>query len=436
MTAPDLAAPVEGIASPSDTKAGHTEVRQASTRKGRYEFLDALRGVAAMAVVVQHAVEQVWPAWARISLSWFRMGEFGVVVFFLCSGFIIPASLERHGSQSRFWIGRFFRLYPVYWTALAAVLVLHFGFGRYPLDASYVDAPLRATLANATMLQGFLGAPLALGQSWSLAYELAFYGLVSALFVAGLHRRSIPLALAGLAVAVVPITGRMPGNALAGLGPKRAVAFLLLTAGAALAVGWACRGAGPMRWLAMGIVVVVVPLVLNRPENFRSTLYFFATLFVGTALYRWTAGQIDGRVIAGVVGLAAAAILAMNLTGDLDAVPDVSSGELRRAEIVTNLGAYAVFLLALARRHARFAPTLLLLGTISYSLYLNHSLVIYGLGWVAGNGIATAAVWVLLSVAISAVTYRFVERPAIEAGRRVMARRKPDTAHAGAASKA
>jgi len=145
-----------------------------------------------MVVVVQHALELVWPAWARFSFSWFRPGEFGVVLFFLCSGFIIPASLERHGSQSRFWIGRFFRLYPLYWSALAGALVLHYGFGRYPLDAGFISHPVRAVAGNATMAQDFLGVPLVLGQSWSLAYELAFYGIVSALFVAGAHRRSPP----------------------------------------------------------------------------------------------------------------------------------------------------------------------------------------------------------------------------------------------------
>lgn len=424
-----MAAPVEGI-------AGQADVKRASTRRGRYEFLDALRGIAAMAVIVQHALELVWPAWARFSVSWFRMGEFGVVLFFLCSGFIIPASLERHGSQPRFWIGRFFRLYPLYWSALAAVLLLHFGFDRYPLDDAYVDAPLWATLANATMLQDFLAAPLALGQSWSLAYELVFYGMVSALFVAGLHRRSVPLALAGFAIAVVPVMGRLPGKVFAGMGPKMAIAVIVVTVGATLVMGWACRAAGAMRWFAMAIVVVVVPLVLNRPENFRSALYFLATLFAGTALYRWTAGQIDGRVVAGLLTLAVAAIIAMNMTGDLDPVSGVATADLRRAEIVTNLGAYAVFLVALARRDARFARTLLLLGTISYSLYLNHSLVIYGLGWVAGNVFATVAAWVLLSVGVSAVTYRFVERPAIEAGRRIAGRPRSEAAHAGAASNA
>ena len=65
--------------------------------------------------------------------------------------------------------------------------------------------------ANATMAQHLLGQPLILGQSWTLGYELVFYGLVSVLFVAGLHRRSVLMSLVLLAGALVA------GNSLAPL---------------------------------------------------------------------------------------------------------------------------------------------------------------------------------------------------------------------------
>jgi hypothetical protein len=77
----------------------------ASTVKGRLEFLDALRGIAALAVALQHGAEILWPAYLRWSIEVFRPGEYGVFVFFICSGFIIPASLEKYGSVARFWIG-------------------------------------------------------------------------------------------------------------------------------------------------------------------------------------------------------------------------------------------------------------------------------------------------------------------------------------------
>lgn len=369
-----------------------------------------------MAVVVQHAMELVWPAWARFSVSWFRPGEFGVVLFFLCSGFIIPASLERHGSQARFWIGRFFRLYPLYWFALAAVVVLHYGFGRYPLDPVFLAHPLRGIAANATMAQDFLGVPLALGQSWSLAYELAFYGIVSALFVAGVHKRSAPIALGGFALAALPAATRVRGVALAHMGPKLALALVVATLGAAVAVAWLARSAGPSRWLAVAITVVVVPLVLNRPENFRTTGFLFATLFTGTVLYRVTAGQVSAATAVGVLAAGVAAIVLLSVTTRFDAPPGAN---LRRAEITTYIGAYAVFIAALAARAGRFPKSLVYLGTISYSLYLNHSLVIYAMGWKAHSAVVTVSLWVGLSIVLSAVTYRLIERPGIDLGHRL-----------------
>ena len=44
-------------------------------------------------------------------------------VFFLVSGYIIPASLERKGSVRGFWVSRAFRLYPLYIVGIAVSLL-------------------------------------------------------------------------------------------------------------------------------------------------------------------------------------------------------------------------------------------------------------------------------------------------------------------------
>jgi peptidoglycan/LPS O-acetylase OafA/YrhL len=170
-----------------------------------------------------------------------------------------------------------------------------------------------------------------------------------------------------------------------------------------------------LRWLAVAITVLVVPLVLNRPENFRTTCFLFATLFTGTVLYRVTTGELSAAAAAAVLAAAAVAVVLLCVTTEFDAPPGAN---LRRAEMTTYIGAYAVFVAALLARAAQFPKALLYLGTISYSLYLNHSLVIYGMGWVAHSAYVTVAVWVSLSVVSSVVTYRFIERPGIDIGHR------------------
>ncbi|HJZ09004.1 MAG TPA: acyltransferase family protein, partial [Trebonia sp.] len=64
----------------------------------RLAWLDALRGFAALCVVFDHgSTLLVLPA-RDFLYQWFNFGEYGVFVFFLVSGYIVPASLERKGS--------------------------------------------------------------------------------------------------------------------------------------------------------------------------------------------------------------------------------------------------------------------------------------------------------------------------------------------------
>ena len=38
--------------------------------------------------------------------QWINPGDYGVFVFFIISGYIVPASLERKGSARTFWVSR------------------------------------------------------------------------------------------------------------------------------------------------------------------------------------------------------------------------------------------------------------------------------------------------------------------------------------------
>ena len=88
--------------------------------------LDALRGMAAMAVVVFHYTTR-----ARnngVQLFDFEIGHYGVQLFFCVSGFVIYWTLERSKTLMDFAVSRFSRLYPAYWAAIALLLALDFAF--------------------------------------------------------------------------------------------------------------------------------------------------------------------------------------------------------------------------------------------------------------------------------------------------------------------
>src|SRR5215212_1633861 len=136
----------------------------------RLHFLDALRGVAALAVFFAHACGVLFPGFNDIAFSRFDLGNFGVMLFFLCSGFIIPVSLERQGSLRVFWLRRLFRLFPLYWLTIAILLLKGYAAGWRGFPASFFASPLGYLAANMTMLQILFGYPHMVGLAWTLMF--------------------------------------------------------------------------------------------------------------------------------------------------------------------------------------------------------------------------------------------------------------------------
>jgi peptidoglycan/LPS O-acetylase OafA/YrhL len=394
----------------------------ARVSRGRLEFLDALRGIAALSVAAQHGAELVWPSYLRWSVEVFRPGEFGVFVFFLCSGFIIPASLERYDDVRRFWVSRVFRLYPLYWAVIGGILVLHLAGDRFPVPGALGVGGL---LVNLTMVQDFTGVPLVIGASWTLAYEMCFYLGCSILFLAGVHRRSSPIAMAMLVVTLAGAT-LLPALAVGGRVPGRWVAAVAGVLGLAAVGGlaWRMRDQGwPTRIAIAGLCAVTFPLVMNRPESFWFAMLLFATMFTGTALYRWHTGEVSGWSAFAVALVA----VAVGVVGSFLNVEDTVATQLAgahhtwRPEALTFAAAMAVFCGALALRTRAFPRPLIYLGTISYSVYLVHAVVIYVVPYVESPAL-TFATWIAVVVLVSSVTYHLVEKPAQDLGHRLARR--------------
>ncbi|MDQ1636168.1 MAG: hypothetical protein QOJ32_2977 [Frankiaceae bacterium] len=410
-------------------------VAAGSLRAGRLEFLDALRGIAALTVATQHFAERSWFSYFRFSEGVIRPGELGVLLFFLCSGFIIPASLERHHDLRRFWVGRFFRLFPLYWTAVAAALLLHAlvvsPLRRFPLDRDYLAQPALSTVANLTSVQQFLrlphaGAPaLVIGASWSLAYEMAFYVIVSLLFLVGRHRSSVPMATALLVGAVV-VGSWVPAYLITH--PTRPGWMLAAAATMGLALAVVGRVEPRHRPAAVLLCALLVPTVLNRPDPLWFSALLFGSMFTGTVMHRWTVGDVSGRVAAWVFGGALLAVTCCLLVqvGPHREPLTGATVDWWHPELETFAGAYLIFGLALLLRHRRFPRPLVRLGTISYSLYLVHPVVLEVLprlpGRSAGARWSNLLVGVAVSVLVSELTYRAVEQPGIRLGRRVAGR--------------
>ncbi|MEV4087136.1 acyltransferase family protein, partial [Nonomuraea fuscirosea] len=181
----------------------------------RLAWLDALRGPAALAVTMHHAGWTFIPGvWAEVDRR-IDLGTWGVFVFFLVSGYIIPASLERRGDLRAFWTGRAFRLLPLLLTAFCLAFLL-VAAGVLPAPPGLGERPpLLVALGNLTMLQELLNLPAVISVTWTLSYEMAFYLLCVALFAVRQAHRSAGIAIV-LALLAVPLGLLLPRAAIGG----------------------------------------------------------------------------------------------------------------------------------------------------------------------------------------------------------------------------
>jgi peptidoglycan/LPS O-acetylase OafA/YrhL len=147
--------------------------------QGRIAEIDAVRGLAALAVVLFHyswRYDAVFPGAQSVpyGLPW---GRFGVEIFFGISGFVIFMTLERAKTAGSFIASRFARLFPAYW---AAIVITTFVVMFDPSDT--LQIPSWAVAANFSMLQGHLGVAAVDTAYWSLSVELSFYLCMLALW--------------------------------------------------------------------------------------------------------------------------------------------------------------------------------------------------------------------------------------------------------------
>ena len=134
----------------------------------RDNVLDALRGIAAVMVVMFHlTIASGEPDYGL------HLGVTGVDLFFIISGFVIFMSLNKTKSSQAFVTNRFIRLYPTYWACVTFTFLLNcvYALGHNGIELSY----FYSYLCNMTMFQHYMGVANLDGTYWTLIVEMAFY---------------------------------------------------------------------------------------------------------------------------------------------------------------------------------------------------------------------------------------------------------------------
>lgn len=248
--------------------------------------LDGLRALAALAVVLHHTLWRDpldWRARAREALA---LGETGVRLFFVLSGFLITGILLRarrdSGDRGRghvlraFYARRFLRIFPLYYAAIVAVALL-----GDPLMRGTLSWHL-AYLSNVCIgrMGEYPGAPVS--HLWSLSVEEQFYLCWPLLVLFAPRRWLLPITASTLVLA--------PLSRLALLGLANPVAAAVWTpscldtlgAGATLAVLGERGGAWARRGLPLGLALLAATYLAGDTFRavFRDTAYALAFAWV------------------------------------------------------------------------------------------------------------------------------------------------------------
>lgn len=402
----------------------------ATNRERRLAWLDALRGFAALCVVFDHGSTLLLLPARSFLYQWFNLGQYGVFVFFLVSGYIVPASLERKGSVRGFWISRAFRLYPMFLVVLLLSAVAYeTGHGTV---ANAGKQPLTAALGWVFMLQNLvagLNVPVVI---WTLSYEMVFYLLLAALFSWGIHRRSGWYATA-FAVGAVALGGVLPMAALGRWsdGPGNgqlvlnAVTDALVLAGLGLAVlsrSWPAKAGTSLA----GLVALVLVTVNQTYPYPWSGCVILGLMFTGTMIYRAEKEQVSRRLTV-VVTVGVFALL--TFAGVWHGAQRHEDHHWQAQWATSVLLAGVTFGIGLAIRHRRIPRWCAWLGMISYSVYLLHPLVfdfyrsvpVLHRTHTMPDQVLFFAGLLAVIIALSALTYYLIEKPMQRLGHRVAA---------------
>ena len=335
----------------------------AKSRAVRILEMDALRGLAAVAVVLFHYTTRYEQLFGHseplaFSVSW---GHYGVDLFFMLSGFVILMTLERTADSLRFAWGRFTRLFPTYWAAAALTFLTVTCCGLPGQEVAMGDA-----LVNLTMVQALLGSPHIDGAYWSLQAELIFYANMLLLFRAGAFRRPATTILCWLALAciVALLQSHLFTDSLLGVS------------------------------------------LLNK-LNTISSLTYIPLFGVGVLLYQ---AERSGYSWLAIMGFAGCMLVVAWRDG--------------ASTLAVDAGLATLLWLVVSRRlPVLTARPLVWLGTISYSLYLIHQNVGYVLirnlellGFAPLAAIGVAGIAALL---LATYLHRWVERPTIQLFRKI-----------------
>ncbi|MEW5938941.1 MAG: acyltransferase [Chloroflexota bacterium] len=323
--------------------------------------LNSLRGIAALIVVVSHYsnLTNVFSG-----LLGGGAGEIGVMLFFVLSGFLMAyLYLDREFEKSavgKFSNARIARVVPLF----TGVVIVSFLLGRIGLPLLYDISTIPTLLANLFFISG-------VSVLWTIPTEVQFYLLFVILWRLYSRKKGILFAVMAIIFVALALLGfPESGVKFYGVHIRDTIVSSLQFFFAGILFGWLYRvWRPPARLQKNAYALALLLILLIYPNIFK--------LIFGFEHDAWK---------------------------DLSVLAVVSSVFFVIAFLVPDDNKF------LSNRLGDF------LGSISYSVYVFHFPV---LGWMSGYAarqpLLFFPVYVALILGLSALSYRFFEKPAREA---------------------
>lgn len=180
----------------------------------RLDSLDGLRGLLAIAVVFHHFIIKRWSIssgrWELPPSHFYALlGQVGVAIFFMITGYLFWGKIQDQKGQHDwlgFYVNRFFRIAPLQ----ILILLVYFTMVLYRVHF-HVETPLpelarqllRWIIYPGTPLLGDLMTVSVVSQTWTLSYEWLFYLSLPLLAVFAVSRNALAICLTSLLIALL-----------------------------------------------------------------------------------------------------------------------------------------------------------------------------------------------------------------------------------------
>lgn len=346
-----------------------------------------LRGVAVLLVIAFHFRQYLNNVYSQVDFGnrLFGLGEVGVDIFFVISGFIITYSTinKDRNTPVEFAIKRFFRLYPIFIITIMLLVVFD---STLQIQPSKLIKSLLVIPNDYNFIGPWYGYNINL-PAWTLTYEILFYTFFGlAISISHKHRTLLAVIIIFSACSAAQLYFR---------------GFLQLD---------------PITRDVNTNSVIRNFTFISNPIIYD----FIYGMVIAEAYIRISKNKLDNIFFKVIFLIALLMAMALIMSG------------YNKGAGVERWGFYSFILigsLVLLSKviNIRYGRFWILTGEMSYSLYINHMIVkklsgiyLHDLGIYKGNGgITLFIILFILTYLLSYVTYQLIEKPSVKIGHRL-----------------